>query len=76
MTIRLSHPGPLRKVAFAALLALAFPITAIAVAPTVGLAVIALGAIVDQQLARPHAPNLPLEGRSTGEAVAKPVGRG
>ena len=54
-----------RSFALACFLALATPIVAIAVAPTLGLGVIALSTAVERQAeAPPQAPNLPLEGRS------------
>jgi hypothetical protein len=40
---------------------------------TLGFTVVALTAVVDQQLAQPHAPNLPLEGRSEAHRAS---GRG
>ena len=50
MKIRLSHPGPLRKVALAAFLALALPVVVIAVAPTLGFGLVVLTDVVAQQL--------------------------
>lgn len=54
MKIRLPYPGPARKVAFAALIALALPVLIAALAPTAGLAVVVInGILIDHLEARP-----------------------